>query len=35
VLAAHFIRKLNKALGTKLKVPKTLDEQGQLFDGEG
>jgi uncharacterized protein YecE (DUF72 family) len=31
LLAAHFIRKLNKALGTKLKVPKMLDQQEDLF----
>lgn len=30
LLAAEFIRNLNKALGTKLKVPHTLD--GDLFD---
>lgn len=30
LLAAEFIRKLNKALGTKLKVPHTLD--GGMFD---
>lgn len=32
LLAAEFIRKLNKALGTELKVPHTLD--GDLFDQE-
>lgn len=31
LLAAEFIRKLNKALGTKLKVPRTLDDQEVLF----
>jgi len=30
LLAAEFIRKLNKALGTKLKVPRTLN--GELFE---
>ncbi|MBK9176227.1 MAG: DUF72 domain-containing protein [Flavobacteriales bacterium] len=31
LLAAIFIQKLNAALGTKLKVPQTLDEQETLF----
>lgn len=31
LLAAEFIRKLNKALGTKLKVPMTLDGQEGLY----
>ncbi|MEO8589924.1 MAG: DUF72 domain-containing protein [Flavobacteriales bacterium] len=31
LLAAEFIKKLNKALGTKLKVPQTLAEQDGLF----
>lgn len=31
LLAAQFIRKLNKALGTQLNVPNTLD--GGLFVG--
>jgi uncharacterized protein YecE (DUF72 family) len=31
LLAAEFIKKLNAALGTKLKVPKTLDDQERLF----
>jgi uncharacterized protein YecE (DUF72 family) len=32
LLAAHFIQKLNKALGTKLHVPQTLNDQKGLFE---
>ena len=32
LLAAGFIRELNKALGTKLKLPATLDGQDALFE---
>ena len=30
-LAAHFIKNINEALGTDLKIPKMPDEQGDLF----
>lgn len=32
VLAAHFIKQLNKKIGTALPIPKTLEDKG-LFDG--
>lgn len=35
LLAAIFIKKLNKALGTKLKVPNTLDDQGRSSKAKG
>jgi uncharacterized protein YecE (DUF72 family) len=31
LLAAHFIKKLNKGLGAKLKLPQTLEDRSDLF----
>lgn len=31
LLAAHFIEKLNKKIGTKVAIPKTLSDSGSLF----